>query len=399
MININEEVKAEFKTTVEYRRHLHQNPELSFKEFKTADFIERTLKSFEPGLKLSRPTPTSVMAILKTDISGPIIAIRADIDALPIEEDNNLSYKSKNPGVMHACGHDGHTAMLLSTIKILLKHKEELKGEIRFIFQHAEELPPGGGIEIVKSGVLEGVDETYSMHLTSNFATGKLGICSGILTASTDGFEITIKGKGGHSSMPQQCIDPIPIAAQIILNIQTIVSRNTDPSKMLVISVCSIDSGTAYNIIPNNVTLTGSVRTFSKDSRTLAERRLKEISEGICMANGAQIEFKYNRGYDSVENNPKLTDFVEKLVINNFPGAKPFRMEPITPGEDFCYYSEKYPSFFMEIGARNEEKGIVFPHHNPKYLMDENALAVGVEYLVLLISSRCNKKQLKSFKK
>ncbi len=390
MFNIHEEVRAEFQKTVEYRRHIHQNPELSFKEYKTADFIERTLQGFGPSLQLSRPTPTSVMAILKTDVSGPILAVRADIDALPIEEENDLPYTSQNPGVMHACGHDGHTAMLLSTIKILVRHTEELKGEIRFIFQHAEELPPGGGIEIVKSGVLEGVDETYSMHLTSNFSTGKLGFCSGILTASTDSFEIIVKGKGGHSSMPQQCIDPIPIAAQIILSIQTIVSRNTDPSKMLVISVCSVDSGSAYNIIPNNVTITGSVRTFSKESRDLAERRLQEISQGICMANEAQVEFAYNRGYDSVENNPKLTSYVENLIKEKFIEATPFRMDPITPGEDFCYYSEKYPSFFMEIGARNEAKGIVFPHHNSKYLMDEDALAIGVEYLVILLSSRCN---------
>lgn len=390
MEKIHEEVVEEFKNTVEYRRNIHKNPELSFQEFKTADYIEDTLKSFGPGIEISRPTPTSVMATLKTGKKGPILASRADIDALPIDEDNNLLFKSTNKGVMHACGHDGHTAIQLSSVKLLLKHKNELKGELRFIFQHAEELPPGGAVEIVKTNAVKGVDEFFSYHLTSNFATGKLGWTKGILTASTDGFSIEVVGKGGHSSFPQQCIDPIPIASQIVMALQTIVSRNCDPNDMLVISVCTINSGVAYNIIPDSVLITGSVRTFSKKSRELANTRIGEIAEGIAKANNASVNYNYNCGYNSVYNEENLSDYIKTFVTKNLPNCDLFDMAPISPGEDFCYFSEIRPSFFMEIGARNESKGIIFPHHNPKYLLDENALAIGVEYLVKLFIDRSN---------
>jgi amidohydrolase len=393
MNKIHEEVIAEFVNTVAYRRHMHENPELSFKEYKTADFIENTLKSFGPGLEIRRPTPTSVMAVLKTGKVGPILASRADIDALPIVEDNNLPFKSTNNGVMHACGHDGHAAMQLSTVKLLLQHKDELKGEFRFIFQHAEELPPGGAIEIVKTDAIDGVDEFFGFHLTSNFATGKLGWTKGILTASTDGFEIEVIGKGGHSSFPQQCIDPIPIASQIVMALQTIVSRNCDPNDMLVISICTINGGDAYNIIPESVKITGSIRTFSKTARDLAQRRIGEIAEGIAKANNASIKYDYNFGYNSVYNEEELSNYVKTFVKQNLPNVELFDMAPISPGEDFCYFSEVRPSFFMEIGARNEEKGIVFPHHNPKYLLDENALSIGVEYLVKLFIDRSNSKK------
>lgn len=390
MTKIHQEVLSEFSQTIKYRRHLHKYPELSFKEFKTADYIESVLKSFCNDLMITRPTPTSVMAVIKTGKPGPVLASRADIDALPLEEDNDLPFKSVNKGVMHACGHDGHTAIQLSAVKLLLNHKAELKGELRFIFQHAEELPPGGAVEIIKTGAIEGVDESFGLHLTSNFATGKLGWCPGILTASTDGFEIEVIGKGGHSSFPQQCIDPIVIASQIVLAIQTIVSRNCDPSDMLVISVCTIEGGTVYNIIPGSVKLKGSVRTFSKQSRELAEKRIGEIAEGIATANGAKVNYKYNFGYDSVYNDEKLSEKVKNMVLKNIDTASLFNMKPISPGEDFCYFSEVCPSFFMEIGARNEEKGIIYPHHNSKYLMDEDALAIGVEYLVQLFINRSN---------
>jgi len=390
MKNIHDEVINEFNNTVSYRRDIHKNPELSFNEFKTADYIEETLKSFGPGLEIYRPTPTSVIAILKTGKKGPILASRADIDALPINEENDLDFKSTNKGVMHACGHDGHTAIQLSTIKLLLEHKEELKGELRFIFQHAEELPPGGAIEIVNTDAIKGVDEFFGYHLTSNFETGKLGWTKGILTASTDGFVIEINGKGGHSSFPQQCIDPIPIAAQIVMAIQTIVSRNCDPNDMLVISICTINGGIAYNIIPESVKLTGSVRTFSKTARNIAKTRIGEISEGIAKANNASIKYEYNLGYNSVYNEENLSNYVKSFVNENLPNCTLFDMDPISPGEDFCYFSEVRPSFFMEIGARCEEKGIVFPHHNPKYLLDENALAIGVEYLTKLFINRSN---------
>lgn len=388
MIDLTNEVAEEAASTIAFRRHFHKHPELSFHEVKTSSYIERTLKSFGNDIEITKPTQTSVLATLTSKRPGPVLLVRADIDALPIQEENELPFRSEIPGVMHACGHDGHAAMLLSATKILHDHLDDLYGEVRMLFQHAEEVPPGGAIEIVRSGVVDDVDECFGLHLSSNYPTGKLGWCKGILTASTDKFSISIIGKGGHSAMPQQCIDPLPIAGQIIQALQTIPSRNIDPNDMLVLSICEIHGGNAYNIIPDTVTLSGSVRSFSPEARKTAEQRIKELSEGICAASKAQCQVTYELGYDSVINEEHLSDWTKDFIINQFGKAALLEIKPIMPGEDFCYLSEKCPSFFVELGARSVEKGIIFPHHNPKYLMDEDALSLGVEYLVSLLLSR-----------
>ena len=388
MKNLHQQVLELLPQCIEDRRWLHRHAELSFREYKTADYLEQALCELE-GLELSRPTPTSVMAVLRTGRPGRCLAIRADIDALPIREENELDYRSCNEGVMHACGHDGHAAILLNSVRLLCRRREELCGELRFIFQHAEETPPGGAVEVIRAGVLKGVDEVFGLHLTSTLPTGSFGVCSGVLTSATDRFEIEITGRGGHSSMPQECIDPIVTGAQIILALQTVLSRSLRPSDPAVLSVCQAHSGSAYNIIPGSMHLTGSVRSYDERVRATAERRIREISEGIAASAGADVQVEYVRGYDSIRNDPALTGWARNMIAQTFGTQAVHELSPIAPGDDFCYYDQVFPGFFLELGAANPEKGSDAPHHNARYRLDEDALAYGMEYTVALLSGRC----------
>ena len=245
---------------VGWRRHLHRNPELSFHEEETSRFVHATLLSFG-GLELSRPTPTSVVARLVGDHPGPTVALRADMDALPITEENDSEFVSRNPGVMHACGHDGHTAMLLGAARILSGMRDEISGEVRFLFQHAEETYPGGAEEMVRAGAMEGVDAVIGIHLWSGLPAGKVGIVHGPMMASPDTFEISVKGDGGHAAMPHQTVDAIAIGAQVVTNLQHVVSRETDPTENVVVSVTKFVGGTTHNVIPGTVEMTGMVRS------------------------------------------------------------------------------------------------------------------------------------------
>ena len=275
MTDLKQEVKELFSQVVEWRRHFHQHAELSFEEFQTSDYIEEKLKEFV-GIEIKRPTKTGVVGIIEGALPGPTIALRCDIDALPMTETNDLPFVSENKGAMHSCGHDGHAAILLGTAKLFSERKAQLHGKLICIFQHAEELPPGGAIELVKAGVMEGVDEIFGLHLSSNYPTGKYGFVNGALTSATDGFDIKVIGKGGHSSMPEQCIDPVITAAQIVLALQNIRARKISTYDKAVISVCTIHGGDAYNIIPGEVSISGSVRTFSKEVRAEVEKQIKQ---------------------------------------------------------------------------------------------------------------------------
>ena len=388
MTDIHSQAQALLPRCIADRRWFHQHAELSFQEFETAAYIEKVLAEI-PGLALSRPTATSVMAVLKTGRPGRCLAIRADIDALPIDEANQLPYRSCNQGAMHACGHDGHAAILLNAVRLLAARREELAGELRFIFQHAEETPPGGAVEVIRAGVLEGVDEVFGLHLTSTLPTGKFGVCSGVLTSATDRFEIEITGKGGHSSMPQECVDPIVVGAQIIMGLQTVLSRSIKPSDMAVLSVCQANAGSAYNIIPGSMHLTGSVRSYDEAVRQTAEQRIRAISQGIAQAAGARVEVDYIRGYDSIYNDPALTQWARELIAQQFGPEAVQELSPIAPGDDFCYYDQVCPGFFLELGAANPAKGSDAPHHNARYRLDEDALAYGLEYTAALLARRC----------
>ena len=305
-------------------------------------------------------------------------------------ETNDLPFVSVNKGAMHSCGHDGHAAMLLGIAKLFSEKTEQLKGTLVCIFQHAEEVPPGGAIEMVRAGVMEGVDEIYGIHLSSNYPTGKFGVVSGPLTSATDRFDIKVIGKGGHSSLPEQCVDPIVAAAQIVTGLQNIVARRISAYDTAVLSVCQIHGGDAYNIIPGEVTITGSVRTFSKELRNNMPVMIKEISDGIAASMGAKCEVSYERGYDSVINDEALTDTAREVIADWFGQEAVLEIQPVMPGEDFSAFTEAAgcPGVFVEIGTRNEEKGTTRPHHNTTYLMDEDGLYYGTAFFAAMIEKK-----------
>ena len=364
-----------------WRRYLHQNPELSFQEEKTAQFVYETLESFG-NLELSRPTKTSVMARLIGSQPGKILAIRADMDALPIQEENKFEFASNTPGVMHACGHDGHTAILLGTARVLSGMKDQIHGEVRFLFQHAEELFPGGAEEMVEAGVMEDVDFVIGTHLWSPMEVGKVGIVYGKMQAAPDTFDITINGAGGHAAEPHNTIDSIAIATQVVTNLQHIVSRNTDPLDNLVVSVTKIMGGTAHNVIPGQVEIGGTVRSFEARLRDTIPGLMERIVKGITQAHGATYDFSYNFGYRPVVNDERVTKIIEDTVCEVFGEEAIDRIKPDMGGEDFSAYQEKAPGAFFYVGAGNAEKGIIHPHHHPSFTIDEESLHIAVNIFV-----------------
>lgn len=369
------------EAVVEWRRYLHQHPELSFQEEKTARFVYETLASFD-NLELSRPTSTSVMARLKGAKPGKVVAIRADMDALPIQEENGFSFASQTPGVMHACGHDGHTAMLLGVAKVLVAHQEQLAGEIRFLFQHAEELSPGGAIEMVQAGVMDGVDSVIATHLWAPLETGKIGIVYGETMAAPDLFTIRVLGRGGHGGMPHEALDAIAIGAQVVANLQHLVSRNTDPIEKLVVSITQFNGGYAPNIIPGSVEISGTVRVFDSATREAVPLLMERIVKGITEAHGGTYELNYRHGIDPVINDDRLTRLVEQVAVEQLGEVAIRRLKPNMGAEDFSAFQQKAPGTYFFTGAGNAEKGIVYPHHHPRFTIDEDALQNGMKVLL-----------------
>ncbi|WP_053362738.1 amidohydrolase [Bacillus sp. FJAT-27251] len=380
---IQQQIEEVYKDVIEWRRYLHQNPELSFEEVQTAQYVYDLLESFG-GFELSRPTKTSVLARLKGTRPGKVIALRADMDALPVQEETGLPFASAKKGVMHACGHDAHTSMLLGAAKILKDCKEELSGEIIFIFQHAEELPPGGAKEMVAAGVLDGVDEVVGIHLMSTIPFGTIGVRHGAITSASDVFEITVKGKGGHASTPELTVDPLATGAQIVTGLNHIVSRSVAPLDAAVVSVTKFHGGgTALNVIPDTVEIGGSVRTLDNGVRELIKTRITEIAEGIAKANGAEALVEYMYGYNPVINEKEVTDKVASVIEEHFPERKLDWIDPMLGGEDFSAFSDEKPGCYIMIGSGNSEKGITYPHHHPKFDLDEAAMKDGLKFHVV----------------
>ncbi|MBV9606359.1 MAG: amidohydrolase [Solirubrobacterales bacterium] len=366
------EVAEVLPDAIAWRRHLHAHPELSFQEHQTAAFVRDRLDELD-GLALSSPTPTSVVATLSGGRPGPTLAMRADLDALPIQEESGVEFASQVGGVMHACGHDGHTAMLLATARLLGARRQELPGEVRFVFQHAEELPPGGAIEIVRSGALDGVDAVVGCHLMSDMAVGTVAALDDACTAAADVFSIRILGRGGHAAFPQLAVDPIAAAAQSVSSLQHVVAREAPPLESVVVSVTRISGGTADNIIPESVELGGTVRTYSEELRQQTREAMERVVAGVTTAHRAAYEFEYVEGYSSVVNDPSLT-----ALVRDVAGARLVDRPPLMAGEDFSAYLSVAPACFFFVGAGGDG---AFPHHHPRFTVDEDALSVGIETL------------------
>jgi len=383
IVNLVEKMVAkQHNEVIEIRRLIHQYPELSFKETETSERIYGYLQNI-PELSVSRPTKTSVLAILKGGKEGKVLAIRSDMDALALQEENQENYRSIHPGVMHACGHDGHVAMLLIAAKILATFQSDIQGEIRFIFQHAEEDHPGGAQELVKEGILQGVDMIFAIHLWVALASGKVGITPGPLMAAPDNFNITILGKGGHAAMPQEVIDPVVISAHVITGLQSIVSRMNNPLDPLVLSLTRIQGGSTYNIIPEKVEIQGTVRTFNAEKRKSVPQMMDNMIQGICSGFGARYTFDYRLGYDPVINDTAIINRISE-VLNQTIGAEAIeKVTPVMGGEDFSAYLHHVPGALLFIGTGNPAKGIIHPHHHPCFNIDERSLVQGLRVLVL----------------
>ena len=355
---------------IAWRRHLHRHPEPSYEERETARFIAETLEGLG-GLEVTRPSDTSVVAHLRTRRPGRTLAIRADIDALPIREESGVEFASERDGVMHACGHDGHTAMLLGAAAELAGRAGELSGEVRFLFQPAEELPPGGAQALVAAGVLDGVDLVTGCHLWTPLPFGQVAAWPGPAMAAADFFRLAITGQGGHAALPHTAVDTVAVAAQVVTNLQHVVARRTDPLRSAVLSVGTFHAGDAPNVLPGRAELSGTVRTFDADLRARMPELLEDVARGVTSAHGAGYELRYTLGYAPVVNDPDATGFVRDAL------GDVADMAPLMGGDDFSAYLAKVPGCYFFVGAGSEEAGATWPHHHPRFRIDERALAVG----------------------
>ncbi|MAM05617.1 MAG: peptidase M20 [Flavobacteriales bacterium] len=386
---IHPDIKAIKKRIIETRRDFHKYPELAFQEKRTSKIVYKKLKSF--GIKtLKNIGKTGVVGILKGNNPGKTIAFRADMDALPIQETGNKPYKSVNNGVMHACGHDAHTAMLLGAAEVLSKKKEFINGEIRFIFQPAEE-GYGGAKYMIKDGAIQDVNEIYGLHVWNYQKSGTIGIKSGAVMAAADIFTIKIKGIGGHGAAPQGTVDSIVVATHLIQALQTIVSRNTNPLESTVITIGQINGGYNFNIIADEVILKGTTRSFSKKNQLLIKKRMKTIIKGIEKTYGAKIVLDYQDGYPPVINNERIT---KKLIHAAKKIAGQNVVEPYLTmgGEDFSYFSNQVPGCFFFLGsAPKNQKLMSTPHHCSHFDIDENAMLIGSSIFVEVALQNYNK--------
>ncbi|WP_411374457.1 M20 metallopeptidase family protein [Arthrobacter sp. MPF02] len=364
-----------------WRRDIHAHPELSFQEKRTSNLVAGLLKDF--GLEVDRPTATSVVGTLRGARSGRNIALRADMDALPMQEETDELFRSQIPGVMHACGHDAHTAMLLAAAKTLAGLRDQLAGTVTFIFQHAEELPPGGAVELVSCGVLDSVDAVFGLHVMNQKA-GTVSIARGAASTAVDGGFLTIQGKGSHGSMPQDGVDPIVVGAEVIGALQTVVSRSIAPDRFAVVTVGSFNSGAAPNVIPDTARLGLSLRTANAADRKTVQRRVEELVAGVCAGHGASYEFEWQAGYDAVVNDDAAAQLAFKAAATAL-GEEQVSWGPGTgASEDFSAYSSRVPGCFLFLGGGDASEGLPFQNHHPKFNILESSLTAGARVEVQL---------------
>ncbi len=364
---------------VKTRRHLHQNPELSFNEHQTACFVADRLKDL--GLEPQEGVAdTGVVALIKgRNPESRVVGLRADMDALPILEANDVPYKSQNSGVMHACGHDVHTASLLTTARILTQLREEFEGTVKLVFQPAEEKAPGGASLMIKDGVLEKPRPAgmLGQHVAPNIPVGKIGFREGMYMASTDELYLTVKGKGGHGAAPDQLIDPVLIASHIIVALQQIISRNRPPAYPSVLSFGRFIADGVTNVIPNEVKIQGTWRCMDEEWRAEGLRRMQKMAEGMAEAMGGRCDFERVKGYPFLKNHPELTRRTKAAATEYMGAENVVDLDLWMAGEDFAFYSQVVDSCFYRLGTRNEARGIVSGVHTPTFDIDESALEIG----------------------
>ena len=369
--------KKHFNEILNIRRDIHAHPEVGFEVKRTAGIAATEMKKL--GLQVKEGIGrTGVTADLIVTPQFPLIAMRADMDALPMQEESNPIYKSTIPGAAHMCGHDAHTAMLIGAARILAELKDNLKVNVRFIFQPNEENIPGGAPEMIKDGCLNGVREIYGLHVWPTIETGKVGAIAGPIMAQPDVFDITIKGVGGHAAAPEMSIDPIVIGAQLVNQLQSIVSRVVDPFENAVLSVTQFKAGTTHNVIPEMAYIQGTIRTFKPEIQKLMRTRLEKTVKAICEATGAEYKLTYQEGYPALVNNKEAVEKVKVAIVSMLTENKIAEAEATMGGEDFAYYAQKIPACFYFLGIRNEAKGITKMCHDPRFDIDEDALTIGM---------------------
>lgn len=382
-----------FEDTLAIRKHLHSHPELSFKEYETAKYIEEQLKKIGiPDFERKAETGITFMIHGKAD-NGKVVAMRADIDALPITEANEVPYKSKNNGVMHACGHDVHTSSLLGAVRILNELKDQFSGSVKVIFQPGEEKLPGGASILIKEGVLENPKPAriLGQHVMPLIDSGKVGFRKGMYMASADEIYFTVKGKGGHAAMPENTIDPVLITSHIIVALQQIISRNCSPKIPSVLSFGKVEANGATNVIPNEVKVEGTFRTYDEEWRAEAHERMKKMAKGIAESMGATIEFEVVKGYPHLKNDPEYTELNMQAAKAYLGEENVQELDLWLAGEDFAFYSHHVDACFYRLGTRNASKGITSGVHTPTFDIDEPALKIGMGLFAWLTIAELNR--------
>ncbi|REB75721.1 MULTISPECIES: M20 family metallopeptidase [unclassified Bacillus (in: firmicutes)] len=374
-----EQLENYYDEMVEIRRYLHQHPELSFKEYKTAQYIISFYEKL--GIQVTGNIGgNGVVAKITGGKPGKTVALRADFDALPIQDEKEVAYKSKVPGVMHACGHDGHTATLLILAKVIHEFKEKLSGNFVFIHQHAEESNPGGAKAMIEAGCLENVDAIFGTHLWATLPTGTVSYKAGPMMAAADEFKVKIQGQGGHGAQPHKTKDSLVTASQLVINLQQIVSRKVNPIHNAVLTVGYFESGNAFNVIADTATIGGTVRTFNLETQALIKEELERVIKGTCYTANSTYEYEYDDGYPAVVNHSEETSFLARCA-ENILGVFVQEGEPELTGEDFSYYLQHRKGAFFFTGAMPDANGLTYPHHHPRFDINEKAMLIAAKTL------------------
>ncbi|KKK35209.1 peptidase M20 [Salinicoccus sediminis] len=383
-MDITKEIEARYEDMVAIRRHMHMYPEVSFQEENTKQYIYDQIRDL--GFDIRRDVGgNGIVARLHVDDNFPTIGLRADFDALPIQDGKDVPYRSQIDGAMHACGHDAHTAMLITAARILSDHKEELPVNVVFIHQHAEEMLPGGARAMVEDGALDGIDYVFGQHVSSNYPVGTLSYTYDYAYANADSFNIIIQGQGGHGAEPHDAIDPVVAAASLIQQLQSIVSRTVDPLKSAVVTVGTFNSGSVFNVIPDTAEIRGTVRTFEREVKEQVQNRIENIARGIESSFGVQCTVEYSDGYPALLNDNAQVGHVVSAVRDAAYVKTAEENPPSMGGEDFSYFLQNRPGAYVYTGVGNSELGADYPHHHPKFDIDESGMKAGLETLLRTI--------------